>query len=157
MLHRMPTANPRISVTLTPEVAAVLKRVCDLAEKSQSAFVGELLTESIPVFERMARVLEAAHQARHSFNSDLAESLDQAQTRLEQQLGLALETMEEGFRPVLEAAEIVKRRGPRTGGTRVRGAPSEAGAAAKPPMSNRGVTPHPSTPKRAKRAASSGR
>ena len=38
----MPTQNPRLSITLKPEVAAVLRRVSELAEKSQSAFVAEL-------------------------------------------------------------------------------------------------------------------
>lgn len=144
----MPTQNPRLSVTLKPEVAAVLRRVCDLADKSQSAFVGELLESSVPVFERMARVLEAAHHAREHMAKDMVSSLDRAQTRIEQQLGLALDHMDEGFRPILEVAETVQRRG---AGARshspIRTASRPVGAG-RPPISNRGVTPHPKRKKR---------
>ena len=140
----MPTVNPRISVTLKPEVAAVLRRVCDLAEKSQSAFVGELLEQSMPVFERMARLLEAAHMAKEHLAKDMAGSLDRAQSRIEAQFGLALEHMDEGFRPILEAAEEVQRRKAGAGGPRpAGGAATDSPPPAPTPMSNRGVTPHP--------------
>lgn len=107
----MPTSNPRLSVTLTPSTSAVLRRVAELADKSQSALVGELLEQSVPVLERMARVLEAAHKAKDQFSSEMASSLDRAQSKIEAQLGLALESMEEGFRPLVEAAEKVEKIG----------------------------------------------
>ena len=139
----MPTQNPRISVTLTPEVSAILRRVSELADKSQSAFVAELLEQSVPVFQRMVRILEAAKAAKASGASDLVGNLDEAQARIEQQLGLALDSMDEGFRPLLEAAEEVKRRRAGAGGAPRSGAPAAPAAVSRrrgPPASNRGVT-----------------
>ena len=140
MLHRMPTVNPRLSVTLTPELAAILRKVATLADKSQSAFVAELLEASTPVFERMAKLLEAAHEAKEHLSQDMAAGLEGAQARLESQLGLALGEMDEGFRPILEVAEDLRRRRPKAGG----GVPARGEA---PPASGRagGATPVPVT------------
>ena len=56
----MPTQNPRLTVTLTPEVSAVLRELSALAGSSQSAVVGDLLQSSLPVFERMVQAMKAA-------------------------------------------------------------------------------------------------
>ena len=145
------TKNPRITVTLQPGVHVVLKRLSALAGNSQSGLVGELLEDSLPVFERMVRVLEAANAAKDSFKVGMSASLDAAQTKLEGQLGLALEAMDEGFRPILEEAEAVKRRASGRHGDG--GAAGIGRAARRPltPMSNRGVTPHPEKAKKAKK------
>lgn len=113
MLHFMATKNPRISVTLTPETAAVLARISTLSKGSVSSLVGELLETTLPVFERMAQALEAAAQLESEAKSakgDIAAGLQRAQDRLEDQLGLALTTMDDGLRPILEQAEKVSRR-----------------------------------------------
>ena len=60
----MPTSNPRITITLQPAVSAILKRVSDLTGDSQSSVVASLLEQSMPVFERLVQVLEAATLAR---------------------------------------------------------------------------------------------
>ena len=145
------TKNPRITVTLQPGVHVVLKRLSALAGNSQSGLVGELLEDSLPVFERMVRVLEAANAAKDSFKVGMSASLDAAQTKLEGQLGLALEAMDEGFRPILEEAEAVRRRESRA--SREKGAAVAARPAlrASTPMSNRGVTPHPEKAKKARK------
>lgn len=136
MLHRMPTQNPRITVTLTPAVAAVLKRMSELTGNSQSALVGDLLEESRPVFDRMVLVLQAAKDVKGKVQSDIVASMEGIQARLEKQLGLGLDVMDDGARPLLEEAERINRRGGRSaGGERP---PRQA----EPPRSNRGVTPH---------------
>ena len=96
MMHLMPTSNPRITVTLTPEVHAVLKRMSELTGNSQSAIVGDLLLSSRDVFARVVTVLEAAAVAQGTVNEEIKAGLDRAQVKLEQQLGLALETLDEG-------------------------------------------------------------
>ena len=114
----MPAANPRITITLKPSVHALLRRLSELTGNSQSSMVGELLEQSAPVFERMARVMEAAVEAQGLAKAEMAGGLERAQAKLEQQLGLALDTMDEGFRPILEHAEAVKRRAAGAGGAR---------------------------------------
>lgn len=145
----MPAANPRITITLQPEVHAILRRMSELTGNSQSSFVGELLAESMPIFERMVQVLEAAAKLQAEADAgkaSLREGLAQAQEQLERQLGLSLETMDQGFRPILDEAEKVARRRGRAK-AQPRTAAKRAGST---PMSNRGVTPHPTGPQKAK-------
>ena len=133
----MPTANPRLTITLQPALAAVLRRVSELTGNSQSAMIAELLAQSQPVFERMVEVLEAAERLRAEAMEapeEVSRSLNRAQARIEAQLGLVLDDMGEGYRPLLEAAERVQRRRKRA----PRSAAAAAGAVQTPP-SNRGV------------------
>lgn len=115
----MPTDNPRITVTLSPEVHALLRRLSALTDNSQSAIVGGLLETSVSVFQRLIDVMEAAEQAQGRLNEEVRSTLAGAQARLEDQLGLAMETLDDGFRPILKAAEGVRRRAPKAGSTPV--------------------------------------
>jgi hypothetical protein len=136
---RMPASNPRITITLAPQVHAILRRLSQLTGNSQSGLVAELLLESMPVFERMGQVLEAAEKLKAEADAGKAsikEGLAHAQGKLERQLGLVLDTWDEGAKPILEAAERIDRRRGRLARTGRR-------AAAPTPMSNRGVTPQP--------------
>ncbi len=83
----MPTLNPRITVTLTPAVSAVMKRMSSLTGNSQSALVGELLEEARPLFERMCLVMQAAKDVKGEVREDLIASMGGVQDRLEKQLG----------------------------------------------------------------------
>jgi len=121
------TKKPRITVTLTPEVHALLKRMSELTRGSQSSFVGDLLSQCSPVLSRMVEVLEAAEKMRGEalrVPDEIKAGLDQAQSQLESQLGLVLDVVDNGFRPLLQAAEKVQRRARRRSST---------------PISNRGV------------------
>lgn len=131
----MPTVNPRLTVTLTPAVAAVMKRMSELTGNSQSALVGELLEETRPIFERMVLVMQAAKDVKGKVKADLIASMEGVQTRLEKQLGLLEPLMREETDSFLELAEKVTRRGSSPTGD----APRSVTAT---PMSNRGVTPH---------------
>lgn len=134
----MPTKNPRITVTLTSAVHAVLKRISALTGNSQSAIVGDLLAETLPVLERMAKVMEAAQAAKDHTRQEIAAGLERAQARVEEQLGLLVGEADEVLRPLLDDAEKVRRRRGRAARVaRGTAAPAPAG----PPMSNRGVTP----------------
>ena len=123
MLLAMPTLNPRITVTLQPQVHAILKRLSELTKNSQSALIAELLESSLPIFERMVEVLAAADELRAQgmkATDEVKESLERAQGRIESQLGLVLEDFDHGNRPILHAAERVRRR---TGGVARSAAP----------------------------------
>jgi hypothetical protein len=134
----MPTSNPRISVTLQPALAAILRELSALSGNSQSALIAELLEQSTPILERVVTVLRAASTIKGQANAEIAASLEAAQTRLETQLGLQLGEFDEGTRPILEEAEAIRRRRSRTG---TRPSQAEPPAAQKTPVSNRGVTP----------------
>ena len=137
----MPTLNPRVSVTLRPELAAIFKRLSELTGNSQSALIGDLLEGSSEVFERMVRLLEAAERLKAeglAVPAELKRGLDEAQARMEDQLGLAFEAFDAGGAPLLKAAEKVGRRS----GRRHRPAEDvDPAAAPSTPLSNRGVTP----------------
>lgn len=146
----MPAVNPRITITLKPQMHAALQRMSALAGNSMSSIVGELLEQSQPVFDRMVRLLEAAAKIKDSAQDErdrIAQSLEDAQQNLERQLGLSLEWMDERSAPILEAAEKLDRRAGRAEGTRSGRTARTAQRSA--PMSNRGVTP---SPKRASQA-----
>jgi hypothetical protein len=132
----MPTPNPRITITLTPSSHAVMKSLSDLSGNSMSSMVAEIITMNEPVFARMVKVLQAAKTVQASSKESMMAALNDAQTKIEQQLGLALDAMDDGFRPVLDDAEEVRRRGRK-------GSPPAGKAAAREgvptPISNRGV------------------
>ena len=127
----MPATNPRLSVTLKPAVQAVLQRLSALTGDSQSALVGGLLEQSLPVLERMIQVFEAADATKLVLDSHMADSLIRAHTKLEDQLGLALDTFDSGIRPILDEAEKVPLRAAKAAAGDGRGdARTKPGAAA---------------------------
>lgn len=157
----MPAKNPRLTVTLPLSLSLKLRRMSEVTGSSQSSIVAELLTQAEPVFERLVAVLEAAQTAQMSLRTEAVESLDRAQTVLEQQLGLALDVLDSATGNLLEPVEKVRgraRRGVRAGGAAhaSRRARLEAGQAAKKavpdavltPLSNRGVRSDPKTVKK---------
>jgi hypothetical protein len=133
----MPALNPRITITLEPSIHALLKRLSAVSKDSQSAIVSGILAQSAPVLQRVIAVLEAAEAASEHLKTEAAASLLSAHSEIERQLGLALEAMDEGTRPLLDSAERVARRtskrAPQAHGERAGRRPT--------PMSNRGVTP----------------
>lgn len=142
----MPTHNPRLTITLEPSTAAQLRTISALTGNSQSQTVSEILTQCSEVFERMIRVLEAAELAKQAAREETASRLDRAQAKVEKQLGLMLDTMDDMSRPLLDHAEKIKRRRARTapgvGGSSRRAHPAPE---APTPPSNRGVRSDPKT------------
>nr|CRY95076.1 hypothetical protein [uncultured prokaryote] len=136
----MQTKNPRLTITLEPSTAAQLDRMSELTGNSKSSMIAELLTNSSPVFERMIKVLEAAQLVQQEAKQKTAEGLERAQAKIEKQLGLMLDWMDDSSRPILEQAEKVQRRGRRRPAVDAGGArPRTAGGARLTPPSNRGV------------------
>jgi len=155
----MPAKNPRLTITLQPSLAAQLRRLSELTGNSQSALISELLEGSTAIFEKLIHVLEAATAARDSMKGRITDDMEEAHSRLEKQLGLALETFDDFSRPILDAAEEVKRRSRRRdapaaraaakalAGPRKRGVPATSPPVSTP-ISNRGVRSDPNAIKR---------
>ena len=106
----MTAKNPRLSVTLKPSLAAQLRRLSELTGNSQSAIIGDLLDGSGPVFDRLIQVLEAAKTAKESMKGKIAGDLEQAQGKMEDALGIAMESFDQFTGSLLDEAEAVTRR-----------------------------------------------
>lgn len=58
----MPTARPRLTITLTPEIDRALGDFSRLTGSSKSAFIVDMLGQSVPYLTKMAVVLQQATQ-----------------------------------------------------------------------------------------------
>jgi uncharacterized protein (DUF1778 family) len=142
MMHRMATKNPRITITLTPSTHSILQELSRLTGESMSAIVADLLSSNEHVFQRMVAVLQAAKQVKDQGRTEMLSALEKAQGKIEQQLGLALDSLDEGTRPILQHAEKVTRRAAKaakgTEGAPLRGGGSGTrsgvGSGARPPL-----------------------
>lgn len=86
----MPTAKPRLQVTLTTPQYQLLKRLAELQGTSMSKIVAELFDQVHPVLERVAVVLQAAVRAQVSMKDGLRESTEQAERELRPLVAQAL-------------------------------------------------------------------
>jgi len=131
----MPTKNPRLTITLQPSLAAQLRTLSELTGNSQSSLIADLLDGSGPVFDRMIQVLRAAKTAKEAMKGKLVADMEDAQSKMEGALGLAMEGFDLFTGSLLDEAEAVTRR--------ARKVPAARGAAAPTPISNRGVRSDP--------------
>lgn len=138
-MHRMPTKNPRLTVTLQPATSAQLSELSRLTGDSQSAIIADILEKSAPVFDRVIRVLSAAEEAKAELKGRMASDLDKAQAKIERQLGLALDGLDEYTGSLLDEVEAVRRRARRAPTDGKRSAAVGARGARTTPPSNRGV------------------
>lgn len=54
----MPSQKPRIALTVSDELNAVLSRISDLTETPKSKIITEILNDSMPVFIELLTALE---------------------------------------------------------------------------------------------------
>ena len=135
----MPTKNPRLTITLQPAVSAQLAELSRLTGDSQSAIIADMLEKSAPVFDRVIKVLSAAEQAKAELKERMASDLEKAQTKIERQLGLALEGFDEYTGSLLSEVETVTRRRRASAGAEASAAPAGVRRKGATPPSNRGV------------------
>ena len=146
----MATSKPRITITLNHRQYEVLKAISDCSNQPMSAFISELLEESLPVLERMAESFRKIKAAQAEQKKRIADELEQAQAGVEPILEQVLGQFDLFMSRVETAA------GAGGEGMRKR-PPAPASAADRTPVTNRGVTPSPiNPPKRSRRKASGG-
>lgn len=127
----MATNKPRLTITLPEKTAEQLRRISELTGNSQSSIVSECLEQAEAVFERLILVLDAAEKAKAAVSRESMKSLNEAQRRIEKQLGLALSDFNSVTEPFLGAFGE---------GTAPAGGTSKAPRRRKAtPLSNRGV------------------
>lgn len=135
----MATSKPRITITLRPRQYEVLKAISDNSGQSMSAFVSEILEQSLPVLERMAESFRKIKSAQDEQKKRIAEELDQAQSAVEPILEQVMGQFD------LFMAKVESAAGVGSTDARMR-AGDPAPAEARTPATNRGVTPSPSNP-----------
>jgi len=140
----MPTKNPRLTITLHPSLAAQLRTLSELTGNSQSSLIADLLDGSGPVFDRMIQVLQAAKTAKEAMKGKLVADMEEAQTKMEGALGIAMDGFDLFTGSLLDEAEAVTRRARRVKAGASHGA---RGAVAPTPISNRGVRLDPKATK----------
>lgn len=136
-MPHMPSSNPRLSVVLTPSLAATLSALSDATGDSASSIVRGLLVQSEPALHRMLKLVVAASSAKGQINAGVADSLKRVVDDLEDQMALADSRMGRAVRDLVEQAEVVSVR------KRAGGAGGAAARAARPVVV--GSTPVPVT------------
>lgn len=119
----MPTKNPRLSLTLSEDLAWQLRRLSELTGTSQSALITSMLEGSNHFLWRLIATLEAAQEAKERIPGHVANLMKEAQGRIEEKFGLT---------EVLDRAQAEK---PRSAG---RAGGRQHATAASAPLSNRG-------------------
>jgi hypothetical protein len=86
----MPTAKPRVQVTLSTPQHELLRRLAKLQKRSMSSVLEELFEQVYPVLERVAVVLQAAVRAQDSAKEGLRQSMEQGERELRPVLAQAM-------------------------------------------------------------------
>lgn len=145
----MPTANPRVNVTLSPSTDALVIRLASLQRVSKSQVLRELLEAAEPALQRAAALMEAASGAQRAVLDELAQSLDRAQNKAEAALARTLLDSDRITADLVTQAEAVRGRRPARDTRSVSRAGRGGGgaqAAPNPPASNRGVKSRKTVP-----------
>lgn len=144
----MAAKHPRLTITMQPTLHAIFRRLSELTGQSQSQIVFELLDGSQNQLMRVIQLLEKTNDARESLHGKIGSDLQDAQDRVERQLGLVLDDLGEPeylqesfatervpFRSRPKAA--LSREGAPLAGKRL--AAKRPLGVVEPPLSNRGV------------------
>lgn len=100
----MPTAKPRIQITIPPERYELLKRLAAAQSVSMSALVLDVLEPAYPVLERVCVVLEAAKRAKESSKEGMREAMNRAEAEV---LPYLVEAVEQFDMFMGDAASVV--------------------------------------------------
>lgn len=78
----MPTAKPRLAITLEPEQHEVLARLAALQGRPMSRVVAELVAEFTPILARLVGTMEAAANAQASVRANIRRAVDDAESSI---------------------------------------------------------------------------
>lgn len=78
----MPTKNPRLQITLSPQQYELLTRLSRAQRRPRTAVLMELLETVTPVLERVVVAIEAAERTQVMAREGLRRSIDQAEQAL---------------------------------------------------------------------------
>lgn len=141
----MPTSNPRVNVTLSPSLDALVTRLSEFERVSKSMVLRELLEAAEPGLRSAVALMEAAEGAGAKARKDLARDLEASIQAAQSVTHLALAVAANHTRDMVSEAEAVKGRRPSRAARSAAGAGAVPGTASMPkrrkdpPSSNRGV------------------
>lgn len=78
----MPTAKPRIQVTMKPESYRTVTRLAQLQGRSRSSVLAELVDDLVPVLQRVVVVGEASQHAQADLKAGLLRSVEAAEAQV---------------------------------------------------------------------------
>ena len=110
----MSTENPRVHVTLSPGLHALVSRFAAIQRTSRSDVLRELLEAAAPSLERAVALMEAAAKAKPEMLRGMASAMAESQARIEGLLEGAM-SMAEATQDLVEQAQAVKARRPSRG------------------------------------------
>jgi len=82
----MPSKNPRLSVVLSPALAATLAALADASGESSSSVVRGLLEQSHSALDRLVHLMRAAKSGKAEIGVGVADTLNRVQSDLESAL-----------------------------------------------------------------------
>lgn len=122
----MPTKNPRLSVVLSPSVAATLVALSAETGDSASSLVRGLLEQCAPALERMLELVRAAKAAKGQIGAGASSAMHRVVEDLQDAVALADSRQRRVIDDLVQQAEKVKgRRRPVTGGGAARARPAK--------------------------------
>lgn len=143
----MPTINPRVNVTLSPTLYALVESLAKHQRVSRSMVLRELLEAAEPGLAQVVAMMEAAEEmneaARQRLKADLGDTINSLEAKRDQALALAAGVTAD----LVAQAEAIKGRRPGRAAT-------ASGARRRP---TRPAVNEPERPKRAGRPPSSKR
>ena len=145
----MTTLNPRVNVTLSPSLDALVSQLAGFERISKSMVLRELLEAAEPALRQAIALMEAAKEASVTARKNLASDLEAGIKAGEGTSQLMLQNLAHHTRDMVTEAETIRGRrpprskaqppvvvpAPRKRPTTGRG----SGLAPRPPTSNRGV------------------
>ena len=129
----MPTAKPRITVTLTDQQYGLLSHMSSLGSGSMSAIVADMIETMVPVLERVVSALKVAAEAPLEMRKGMQDSYERAEAEMRPHLDAVMGTLYE-LQPTSGGVPAQREPGP------VSAAVGRRAKSAKPPTSNRGVS-----------------
>jgi hypothetical protein len=148
----MPTVNPRVNVTLSPSLDALVSQMAGLERVSKSSVLRELLEAVEPSLRQAVALMEAAKGASANARKNIVRDMDNSIKAAEAVQGLMLSVAANHTRDMVVEAEAIRGRRPSRSAQRTHGAvpgerPARTGhlvktvakTAKRPPLSNRGV------------------
>jgi hypothetical protein len=144
----MPTENPRVNVTLSPSLDALVGQLAGLERISKASVLRELLETAEPQLRQVVALMVAAKGASATARKAIASDMETALRSIEGTSHLAMQVAANHTRDMVSEAEAVRGRRPQRGAQASPAVPAarRPAAAAKrlisakrPPLSNRGV------------------
>lgn len=138
----MPTTNPRVNVTLSPSLDALVTALAGYERVSKSMVLRELLEAAEPALRQVVALMEAAKGASAKARKQIVSDLENGVKAAEGVQALMLQTAAHHTRDIVTEAQAVRGRRPSVTRARAAGAVAEGRGSSvrkNPPSSNRGV------------------